>query len=177
MSHCKCQRWRGELRLAARLIDNASSSFLSVFFSSSLSLPHSQTCSRFFLLLFLKLLRACFLTATNILPRGQDLPLNMHARAHACVRTHTHTHSSSPHPFIHTAQLPLYACFKEITEASKKRERIYLCASAPIIQYLHYAFRETNPCCTGNAPRAPAIEVSISETGMHYKPYIYFTLI
>lgn len=103
--------------------------------------------------------------------------LSICMQEHMLACAHTHTHSSSPHPFIHTAQLPLYACFKEITEASKKRERIYLCASAPIIQYLHYAFRETNPCCTGNAPRAPAIEVSISETGMHYKPYIYFTLI
>lgn len=87
-----------------------------------------------------------------------------------------------PPPFLsyirtHIAQLPLYACFKEITEASKKRERIYLCASAPIIQYLHYAFRETNPCHAGNALRALDIKGCIGKTGIHYKAYIYFTLI
>ncbi len=90
MSHRKCQRWGGEVRLATWLGDKASSS-VSLFFSSSLSLLHSQTCSEFLLPLFFKLLYACFLTATNILPRGQDLPLNMHARAHACTHAHVPT--------------------------------------------------------------------------------------
>lgn len=170
---------------AARLGDNASPSVSFFFFCSSLSLLRSQTCSRFLLLPFLKLLYAGFLTATNILPRGQDLPLNMHARAHACMCTHIPTlllHICPLPPFLsyirtHIAQLPLYACFKEITEASKKRERIYLCASAPIIQYLHYAFRETNPCHAGNALRALDIKGCIGKTGIHYKAYIYFTLI
>lgn len=77
---------------------------LSPFFCSSLSLLRSKTCSRFLLLPFLKLLYACFLTATNILPRGQDLPLNMHARAHACMCTHIPTLLLHIHPrhFSHT---------------------------------------------------------------------------
>lgn len=170
---------------AARLGDNASPS-VSFFSSVLLCLFYVlKPAAGFSSCRFLKLLYAGFLTATNILPRGQDLPLNMHARAHACMCTHIPTlllHICPLPPFLsyirtHIAQLPLYACFKEITEASKKRERIYLCASAPIIQYLHYAFRETNPCHAGNALRALDIKGCIGKTGIHYKAYIYFTLI
>lgn len=106
-----------------------SCSSLSLFFGS-LSRLRPETCSGLLLLPFLKLLYNSFLTATNILPRGQDLPPKYAFKctsSHSCTRTHTHTHS---HPYatplhpslsyrhVHTSQLPLYACFKEITEAS-----------------------------------------------------------
>lgn len=65
------------------------------------SLLPSQTCSAVLpLLLILKLCSAKFFTATNISPRGQDLPLHMHARAHA----------PTPSPLSYTTQLSLFAC-------------------------------------------------------------------
>lgn len=114
--------------------DNTSPWFLSSSFCFfpllSLSLSTlSATCSGhrllllllLLLLLFLMLFYACFLTATNILPPGQDLP-PQYACRRVCLRARTHT--SAPQPFTHTHKnrLPLNPCFKEITEASEKRE-------------------------------------------------------
>lgn len=75
---------------------------------------------RLFSCCFLKLF-ASFLTATNILPKGRIYP-------YICMQRHMLV-STTPHhlPFLsrkhaHTTQLPLHACFKEITETSTKRE-------------------------------------------------------
>lgn len=72
------------------------------------------------LLLFLMLFYACFLTATNILPPGQDLP-PQYACRRACLRARTHTHLRPNPSRTHTNRLPLNPCFKEITEANEKR--------------------------------------------------------
>lgn len=48
---------------------------------------------------------------------------------YACTHTLTHTSQTPPfilalwHTYTHANQLPLCACFKEITEASRERER------------------------------------------------------
>lgn len=81
MSHCKCQRWRNEVRLVERRDDNTSSG---VCLSSPLSLLQQYVSSH---AVFEARPCASFLNATNILPRGQDLPLNMHASAHACMHS------------------------------------------------------------------------------------------
>lgn len=79
---------------------------------------------------------------------------------------------------IHTTQLALYACFKEITEASKKREREralangFIYVPVPQLSNIFITYSETNPCHTGNVLRAPAVKVCIGEMGIINYTYI-----
>lgn len=108
------------MKPAAQLGDNASPSVS--FFSTSLSLLlHSQTCSASLLLLLFEALCQLF-DCHQHLAQGQDLPLHMHATAHACEHNPPYHLPFLSRKHAHTTQLPLHACFKDITETSTKRE-------------------------------------------------------
>lgn len=126
MSHCKCQRWRGEVRLAVWGGDNASTSYISPYFFVSSMISNLQYVSP---PAVSEALYACFFDCHQHLALRPGFTPQYACRS-TCLRTHTHPHltSSSTPPSLsyihaHKTQLPLYACFKEITEASKKRER------------------------------------------------------
>lgn len=124
--HCKCHWWRREVRMAAEFGDNVSFDVASFRFSLSSLLP-SQTCSVLPLLLILRLLSAKFLTATNISPRGQDLPPHMHARAHAFACYHPLTsflHSHNPNV---SACLLLRDNWCENKEREAKLRDLFMC--------------------------------------------------
>lgn len=118
------------------------------------------------LLLFLMLFYACFLTATNILPPGQDLP-PQYACRRACLWARTHTHTSAPKPFMHThkpiASEPLFQRDnwgerKERGERARKEgapANRFICEPAPQLSNISIT-RVTQEMHRGHSPSKSA---------------------
>lgn len=132
---------------------------------------------RLFSCCFLKLF-ASFLTATNILPKGRIYP-------YICMQRHMLVSTTPLPPPVSLPQARTHnpvasACLFQRDNWNEHEERgsiskwFYLCARAPINQYLHYTFKETSPCHTGNGLRASVTQVNINEMSMDIK-HIFHT--
>lgn len=132
---------------------------------------------RLFSCCFLKLF-ASFLTATNILPKGRIYP-------YICMQRHMLVSTTPLPPPVSLPQARTHnpvasVCLFQRDNWNEHEERgsiskwFYLCARAPINQYLHYTFKETSPCHTGNGLRASVTQVNINEMSMDIK-HIFHT--
>lgn len=156
MSDGKCQRWRGGE--AGR---------------------HGQSTSRGFLLRSLSPPAAfnapLFLPPTSC-PRAGDLPLNVHERAHARAHARMRIRIPTPPP---SACSPVWLCVlvPEITQVCRKKEREKQLTDLSLSLYPNYPISPllvSRRKCTEGCRHE---KLRLGKGGMHYKSYIYFTLI